>query len=196
MAVAATSAALLTGHAATLDVDSASIDAYASDQAAPTTTSSPTTAGSAPLLTAVSDFGGTTDGKFELGDWIEFQVDKPLDPTTVPSSVSVELHDPPGDGQTGPDTLAIELVLPSTQLASNYLSGNQRAATFAGTATLLDAGKRIRVTLGTCTGACRDPQDLLTSPGGNVTFTLETSIKGTNGLAVTGSVAKTGFKVF
>ena len=194
-AVAVTGTALVTGHAATLQVNSAKIDTFSAAQPAPTTT---TTAPSGPVLVDVTDSdssAGPTDGRFATGDWIEFHVSAPLDPATLPSTVSVVLADAPGN--SGPDTMTMAGVLATTTgLGSDaYFDGkNKGAATFSASAVqLTTGGTRIRVTLGACSGLCGAE---LKQASGNITFTLSTSIKAPNGASVTGSKSKPSMRLF
>lgn len=190
--VAAAAAVSVTGHAATLGVTSAKLDTFAADQPAPTTTTS-TTSQTAPKLIDVTDAtisGG--DGRFQPGDQLWFDLDQAVDPSTVPDSVTVLLQDP----ASGNDRLTISGILSATvDLGSdNYLTAESQTATFTASVTLNQSHMQIEVKLEACGGACGTP--VLKKGTGTVTFTLATSIEGTNGLSVTGSITKTDFSLF
>jgi hypothetical protein len=114
-----------------------------------------------PIVVSVTDTDGTTNGRLQAGDSIDLTFSEALLASSVPSSATVSLTDPPGGGN---DTLAITGVLASSSTGSDgYVSGNNRTASFASSAvTLINGGTTIHVVVGaTCTGNCGD---LATAP--------------------------------
>jgi hypothetical protein len=119
-----------------------------------TTFSASPSDGAAPIIVGVSDTNGVSDGRVESGDTLSLTFSEPLAAATVPSTTSVVLADPPGNGT---DTLALTgLLSGSGSTGSNlHITGNNSTATFPGSAVSLSgAGRVVTVTVGaTCTGA-------------------------------------------
>jgi hypothetical protein len=109
-----------------------------------------------PIVISVTDTDGTTNGRLQAGDSIDLTFSEALLASSVPSSATVSLTDPPGGGN---DTLAITGVLASSSTGSDgYVSGNNRTASFASSAvTLINGGTTVHVVVGaTCSGNCGD----------------------------------------
>jgi hypothetical protein len=142
----------------------------------------------APVLIDVTDTDGSINGRFQAGDTIRFDVSEALLASSVPATSNVVLRDPQGDGNN--DYLTIPGVLDATLIGTAYLGGQNLTANFTGSAVALSsAGTRITVTLSTCSGDCTSPP-LGTSPAVSVTFTLVSTIQGSDGLAIVGSSTK------
>ena len=90
-----------------------------------TTFSTSPSDGAAPTIVGVSDTNGVNDGRVEPGDTLSLTFSERLAAATVPSTTSVVLADPPGNGS---DTLALTgLLSGSGSTGSNLnITGNNR----------------------------------------------------------------------
>jgi hypothetical protein len=106
-----------------------------------------------PAAVTIADTNGTLDGKAEPGDTLIITFSEPLAPGSVPSSTTVNLTDPPGNGN---DTLTLAGVSNGARTlgANNYITLNSSSASFAGSVVALsNANRTITVTIAaTCTG--------------------------------------------
>jgi hypothetical protein len=140
-----------------------------------------------PVLIAVSDVSGATDGSFEQDDSVDFTFSEALNPLTLVSTTTVAVSDPSGNGNDN-DLLTMSGLLNSSNLGGiGYIITNNKTATFA-TSTVafvaLSSNKIVRVTLvNACTGDCADRG----SGTGNATFVFNTALKGTDTLSVLGA---------
>jgi hypothetical protein len=109
--------------------------------------------GAIPLVTSITDTDGGTNGHIESGDTLVVSFSEALDPTTVPTSVTLTLGDPQGNGS---DYLDIPGITegPRSTGSNSYMLFNQLTATFASSTVALSNGnKTITVTVGpSCSG--------------------------------------------
>jgi hypothetical protein len=106
-----------------------------------------------PVATSVSSTGGVTAGRIEAADTLAITFSEPLDPASVPSTVTVTESDPVGAGN---DTLAITgITLGARGLGvDTYLTPDGGVVDFASsTVALSNANATITITVG---GACQN----------------------------------------
>jgi hypothetical protein len=104
------------------------------------------------------------NGRLQSGDYVEVQFSEPLAPTwTAPLAGTVTLK---GGNGSAADTIDIANVSRGAFSTgrNDYITGNASIATFASTVTL-PATSKVRVTLGSCSGACAS----ITKPGSGLT---------------------------
>jgi hypothetical protein len=106
-----------------------------------------------PLVTSITDTNGATNGKIEPGDTLVVTFSEPLDPATVPSSTTVTLGDPQGNGSDYLDITGITDGLRNTG-TNGYITKNKQTASFDSTVALSNSNKTITITVGpACAGA-------------------------------------------
>ena len=106
-----------------------------------------------PAAVTITDTNGSTDGRVQPGDTVVITFTEPLAPASVPSSTTVTLTDPTGNGS---DTLTMVGVTNGARSlgSNNYITLNTGVASFTGsTVALSNADRTITVTVGpTCAG--------------------------------------------
>jgi hypothetical protein len=131
-----------------------------------------------PTITAISSGGGTT-GLMQAGDTITFTFSEPLNPATVPSSVTVT------EARQGQSRLTIAGLLASNvSIPNGYLGGNMSSGTATGTVTLSSGNTVITVTLGTVTTT---GSGVMAGPADDLTFVPSSSLTDLVGNSATGS---------
>jgi hypothetical protein len=156
------------------------------DAASNTTSSTPQTVrvdNTAPTVTNVTSIGG--DGTLAVGDVLLVEMSEPLDSASLPAEGSLKLSRPSGDGTT----MTISgLTQGPVDTGTAAWVADGASVTYSGALTLIDNGRRVRFTVGSCDSGCGD---VIAGAEGTLHFDPAASMRDPAGNAASGTPPST-----